>query len=60
MGRRRPPGAVTKPAWRALPSCYLLITEDRMIPPAARRAMSARAGSSVPAHAAVKGFNCRP
>ena len=40
-------GAVTKPAWRTLPSWYLLTTEDRMIPPAAQQAMSTRAGSSV-------------
>jgi pimeloyl-ACP methyl ester carboxylesterase len=40
-------GAVTQPAWRILPSWYLLTTEDRMIPPAAQQAMSARAGSSV-------------
>jgi pimeloyl-ACP methyl ester carboxylesterase len=40
-------GAVTQPAWRTLPSWYLLTTEDRMIPPAAQQAMSARAGSSV-------------
>ncbi|MFE4228678.1 alpha/beta hydrolase [Arthrobacter sp. NPDC056886] len=40
-------GAITKPAWRTLPSWYLLTTEDRMIPPAAQQAMSTRAGSSV-------------
>jgi pimeloyl-ACP methyl ester carboxylesterase len=40
-------GAITKPAWRVLPSWYLLTTDDRMIPPAAQRAMSERAGSSV-------------
>jgi pimeloyl-ACP methyl ester carboxylesterase len=40
-------GAVTKPAWRTLPSWYLLTAEDRMIPPAAQQAMSARAGSAV-------------
>jgi pimeloyl-ACP methyl ester carboxylesterase len=40
-------GAVTRPAWRDLPSWYLLTTEDRMIPPAAQQAMSTRAGSSV-------------
>jgi pimeloyl-ACP methyl ester carboxylesterase len=40
-------GVVTKPAWRTLPSWYLLTTEDRMIPPAAQQAMSARAGSAV-------------
>ncbi|MFF2315227.1 alpha/beta fold hydrolase [Arthrobacter sp. NPDC058097] len=40
-------GAVTKPAWRDLPSWYLLTTEDRMIPPEAQRAMAGRAASSV-------------
>jgi pimeloyl-ACP methyl ester carboxylesterase len=40
-------GAVTEPAWKAKPSWYLVATDDRMIPPAAQRAMSTRAGSSV-------------
>ena len=40
-------GAVRQPAWRSKPSWYLLTTEDRMIPPAAQRAMSGRAGSTV-------------
>jgi pimeloyl-ACP methyl ester carboxylesterase len=40
-------GAVTEPAWKAKPSWYLVSTDDRMIPPAAQRAMSKRAGSSV-------------
>jgi pimeloyl-ACP methyl ester carboxylesterase len=40
-------GAVTEPAWRSRPSWYLVATDDRMIPPAAQRAMSKRAGSSV-------------
>jgi pimeloyl-ACP methyl ester carboxylesterase len=40
-------GAVTEPAWQAKPSWYLVATDDRMIPPAAQRAMSKRAGSSV-------------
>jgi pimeloyl-ACP methyl ester carboxylesterase len=39
--------AVTEPAWRVLPSWYLIATEDQMIPPAAQHAMSERAGSSV-------------
>src|SRR5262245_42422303 len=39
-------GAVTKPAWRTKPSWYLVATEDRMIPPAAQRAMSARASAT--------------
>ncbi len=40
-------GTITEPAWRAKPSWYLLTTEDRMIPPAAQRSMSARAGATV-------------
>ena len=40
-------GAVTVPAWRSKPSWYLVATDDRMIPPAAQRSMSKRAGSSV-------------
>jgi pimeloyl-ACP methyl ester carboxylesterase len=40
-------GAVTEPAWRNKPSWYLVATDDRMIPPAAQRSMSKRAGSSV-------------
>jgi pimeloyl-ACP methyl ester carboxylesterase len=40
-------GAVSQPAWKSRPSWYLLATEDRMIPPAAQRAMSGRAGSRV-------------
>jgi pimeloyl-ACP methyl ester carboxylesterase len=38
-------GAVTEPAWRHKPSWYLVATEDRMIPPAAQRAMAGRAGA---------------
>jgi pimeloyl-ACP methyl ester carboxylesterase len=40
-------GAVSRPAWKSKPSWYLVATEDRMIPPPAQRAMSARAGSTV-------------
>ena len=40
-------GAITEPAWKSRPSWYLVATEDRMIPPAAQRAMAKRAGSSV-------------
>jgi pimeloyl-ACP methyl ester carboxylesterase len=39
-------GAITDPAWRSKPSWYLLTTQDRMIPPAAQRAMSERAGAT--------------
>jgi pimeloyl-ACP methyl ester carboxylesterase len=40
-------GAVSEPAWKSRPSWYLVATEDRMIPPAAQRAMAKRAGSRV-------------
>jgi pimeloyl-ACP methyl ester carboxylesterase len=40
-------GAVSRPAWKTLPSWYLVATEDRMIPPAAQRAMAERAGATV-------------
>ena len=40
-------GTITEPAWRNKPSWYLLTTEDRMIPPAAQKMMSERAGSTV-------------
>lgn len=40
-------GAVGEPAWRHKPSWYLVATDDRMIPPAAQRAMARRAGSTV-------------
>ena len=40
-------GAVSEPAWRSKPSWYLVAADDRMIPPAAQRAMSERAGSTV-------------
>jgi pimeloyl-ACP methyl ester carboxylesterase len=40
-------GAVSEPAWKGKPSWYLVATDDRMIPPAAQRLMSKRAGSTV-------------
>ena len=40
-------GAVGDPAWQHKPSWYLVATDDRMIPPAAQRAMAARAGATV-------------
>jgi len=40
-------GAVSEPAWKTKPSWYLVATDDRMIPPAAQRFMSKRAGSTV-------------
>jgi pimeloyl-ACP methyl ester carboxylesterase len=38
---------VSKAAWKTKPSWYLVTTEDKMISPAAQRAMSKRAGSTV-------------
>ena len=40
-------GQVTDPAWRTKPSWYMVTTQDRMIPPAAQRTVSRRAGSDV-------------
>ena len=40
-------GAVSQPAWKTKPSWYLVATDDKMIPPAAQRFMSKRAGSTV-------------
>jgi pimeloyl-ACP methyl ester carboxylesterase len=40
-------GAISKAAWRGKPSWYLLVTDDQMIPIAAQRMMSKRAGSKV-------------
>ena len=40
-------GAVGEPAWRSKSSWYLIAADDRMIPPAAQRAMAKRAGSTV-------------
>jgi pimeloyl-ACP methyl ester carboxylesterase len=40
-------GAISEPAWKSKPSWYLLVTEDRMIPPAAQRMMAQRAGATI-------------
>jgi pimeloyl-ACP methyl ester carboxylesterase len=40
-------GSISEPAWKSKPSWYLVTTEDRMIPPAAQRFMSQRAGATV-------------
>jgi pimeloyl-ACP methyl ester carboxylesterase len=40
-------GVITEPAWKTKPSWCLVSTEHRMIPPAAQRAMSKRAGATV-------------
>lgn len=40
-------GSVTTAAWKSKPSWYLVATDDKMIPPAAQRVMSKRAGATV-------------
>ena len=40
-------GAVSEPAWKTKPSHYLVVTEDKMIPPPAQRAMAGRARAQV-------------
>jgi pimeloyl-ACP methyl ester carboxylesterase len=40
-------GTISEPAWKTKPSWYLVATDDKMIPPAAQRFMSKRAGSIV-------------
>ena len=40
-------GVISAPAWKSKKSWYLVVTEDKMIPPAAQRLMSKRAGSTV-------------
>ena len=40
-------GTITEPAWKTKPSWYLIVTEDKMIPPVAQRAMAKRAGAAV-------------
>jgi len=39
-------GQISTPAWKSKPSWYLLVTDDRMIPITAQKAMSKRAGST--------------
>jgi len=40
-------GTISEAAWKTKPSWYLVATDDKMIPPAAQRFMSKRAGSTV-------------
>jgi pimeloyl-ACP methyl ester carboxylesterase len=40
-------GVVSQPAWKDKPSLYLVATEDKMIPPAAQRAMAGRTKGKV-------------
>lgn len=38
---------ITDPAWRTKPSWYLIVTDDKMIPPPAQRTMAERMGSTI-------------
>jgi pimeloyl-ACP methyl ester carboxylesterase len=40
-------GTISAPAWKTKPTWYLVATDDKMIPPAAQRQMSKRAGATV-------------
>ena len=40
-------GMISEAAWRLKPSWYLVVTDDRMIPPPAQRAMADRTGATV-------------
>ena len=40
-------GTISQAAWRTKPSWYLVVTDDKMIPPPAQRFMSNRAGSTI-------------
>src|SRR5712671_4756495 len=40
-------GTIRQAAWRTKPSWYLVVTDDKMIPPPAQRFMSKRAGSTI-------------
>jgi pimeloyl-ACP methyl ester carboxylesterase len=40
-------GTISEPAWRSKPSWYLVVTDDKMIPPDAQRSMAKRAGATV-------------
>ena len=39
-------GTISDPAWRTKPSWYLIVTDDRMIPPPAQRMMAERTGAT--------------
>ena len=39
-------GTMSDPAWRSKPSWYLIVTDDRMIPPPLQRTMAERAGAT--------------
>ena len=38
---------MTNASWKSKPTCYLVATDDKMIPPDAQRFMAKRAGATV-------------
>jgi pimeloyl-ACP methyl ester carboxylesterase len=40
-------GTISEAAWRMKPSWYLVVTDDKMIPPPAQRSMSERIGATI-------------
>ncbi len=46
MGVEALNGTITDPAWRSKPTSYLIVTDDRMIPPPLQRTMAERAGAT--------------
>jgi len=40
-------GTISTPAWRTKPSWYLVVAQDKMIPPAAQQKMAQRAGANI-------------
>jgi len=40
-------GTLTTPSWKTKPSFYLVVIEDKMIPPPSQRMMAQRAGATV-------------
>ncbi|HEY7101165.1 MAG TPA: alpha/beta hydrolase [Mycobacteriales bacterium] len=53
-------GAVTVPAWRSVPSTYVVCTEDRAIPADVQRAAAVRAGRTVEIPTGHHPFLSRP
>lgn len=46
-GKEAVNGIISQPAWKTKPSWYLVVSDDKMIPPNAQRFMAKRAGSNI-------------
>jgi pimeloyl-ACP methyl ester carboxylesterase len=51
---------ISEPAWKSIPSTYVVCTNDRAIPPEAQRRMASRAGEVVEIHTDHSPFVTRP